>query len=93
MNPIQFPPPSSTPRPTAQADIIDLVKERLDIDSDSELARTMGTSPAYVSHLRHNVQNMGPALIIRFHEMSGIPIHTIKAILGLPSLKSFKGSK
>lgn len=62
--------------------LLDAVIERLNLRSDAALCRRIETLPPVISKIRHGRLPLGPALMIRMHEVSGIPIREMRRIMG-----------
>ena len=71
--------------------LLDLVIQTAQLKNDSALARELRVHTAVISNIRHVLQNVGPALIVRIHDLTEMPVRDIKASLGLRSLPSLVG--
>ena len=71
--------------------LLDLVIQTAQLKNDSALARELRVHTAVISNIRHGLQNVGPALIVRIHDLTEMPVRDIKASLGLRSLPSLVG--
>lgn len=50
--------------------LLDEVSARKRLANDAALARTLKVMPPVISKLRHGKLNIGPALILRIHELA-----------------------
>lgn len=64
------------------ARLLDRLIELLQVKNDAELSRALEVSPPIVSKLRHNKSVLGPALLIRMHEVSGLTIRDLRYLAG-----------
>lgn len=71
-----------------QSNFMDLVIERLRLKNDAALSRALNVQSPVVSKMRANTLGIGPTHIIRFHELTDMPIREIKERLGQKSLTS-----
>jgi hypothetical protein len=71
--------------------LLDLVIQKARLKNDSALARELRVHSAVISNIRHGVTNIGPALIVRIHDLTEMPVRDIKATLGLRSLPCLVG--
>jgi len=63
--------------------LLDRVIEILALKNDADLARALGVPPPVISKLRHHRLPVGPTMLIRIHEETGLPIREIKSLLTL----------
>lgn len=64
--------------------LLDHVKKTLDVKRDNHLAEKLGVSHAVISQLRNDpTRSVGPALILKIHEVAGIPVSVIRTLGGL----------
>lgn len=71
-------------RPTYNtAHMLDLVLERNKLKNDAALARTLGVAPPVISKVRNDVLPLGPALLVKLHESTGMSTKEIKALAGI----------
>ncbi|MGL4573851.1 MAG: hypothetical protein ACRCV9_03585 [Burkholderiaceae bacterium] len=64
------------------ARLLDHLKRHFGVRRDNELAAALGTDRAVISRLRTGRAVFGPALLLRAHELTGIPTKELRAILG-----------
>lgn len=60
--------------------LLDLMLERMNLKNDAQVSRALNSSPPIVSKIRHGVAPVGPALLIRMHEASGVSIADLKYV-------------
>lgn len=60
--------------------ILDAAIKRLELKSDRALSRALRVPPPMISNLRHNRISLGPTLLLRIHEASGISISELKSM-------------
>lgn len=65
---------------------IEYLTDVLGTTSDAELARRLHITPPAMSKYRHGVTPVGANLILRAHELTDIPIRTLKAAAELECL-------
>lgn len=59
--------------------LLDHVKNVLDVKRDVHLANKLGISHAVISQLRNDpTRSVGPALILHIHDATGISVNTIR---------------
>ena len=73
-----------------QADLLDYIKTRAELKNDAALCRYLDLHPPQVSRLRSNEIYIGDRILLRIHEVSGIPIKEIKSRLCLPMCKAIR---
>lgn len=66
---------------------IDLVKRRLNLRSDVELARLLGITPPQISKIRGYHAFLSSGLLIGLHEASGIEIKELQRKMGERRMK------
>lgn len=62
--------------------LLDAVIERLNLRSDAALCRKIETLPPVISKIRHGRLPLGPTILIRLHEASGMPIREMRRLMG-----------
>lgn len=63
--------------------MIDSLIAIMKLDSDAKLARKLRVSPPVISKLRHRRMSIGPALLIRMHDVTGIEIRQLRRLAGI----------
>jgi plasmid maintenance system antidote protein VapI len=61
--------------------LLDTVKERYSIKNDAELSRTLDVPPPTISKIRSGRVNVSADIILRIHEVLGMPVADIRALL------------
>ena len=64
------------------AHLLDAVSAQLLLKNDASLARMLEVQPPMLSKIRHRRLPVGSALLIRFHEVTGLPIAQLRALMG-----------
>ena len=62
--------------------LIDALIERLELKNDAALARLLEIAPPILSKIRHRRLPVGAALLIRMHEVSGLPVRELRNLMG-----------
>lgn len=61
--------------------LLDVVKELLRLKNDAALSRALGVMPAVISKIRHGHLPVGPYLLIRIHELTGMLFKDIRVFV------------
>ena len=62
--------------------LMDSLIKQLGIKNDAALSRRLEVAPPVISKIRHKILPVGPNLLIRMHEESGLSIREIRALMG-----------
>lgn len=62
--------------------LLDRLIEVLNLKNDAALSRLLEVAPPIISKVRHRVLPVGPALLIRMHEVSDLTIRDLKDLMG-----------
>jgi hypothetical protein len=62
--------------------LMDALIKQLGIKNDAALSRRLEVAPPVISKIRHKILPVGPNLLIRMHEESGLSIREIRALMG-----------
>ncbi|MFC7518300.1 hypothetical protein ACFQUU_25125 [Herbaspirillum sp. GCM10030257] len=62
--------------------LLDRLIEVLNLKNDAALSRLLEVAPPIISKVRHRVLPVGPALLIRMHEVSDLNIRDLKDLMG-----------
>lgn len=62
--------------------LFDTLKKQLNLRNDAALSRILGVAPPVVSKIRSHRLPVGPSMLINIHEVSGISIKEIRALMG-----------
>lgn len=72
---------------------LDLLIGRLQLKNDAALSRALDVMPPVISKIRHGRLDIGDMLVIRSHELTGLPVREIKALLGKPCMAPHAGQR
>lgn len=64
--------------------LLDAVIEIMDLKNDAALCRVLDVHPPVISKIRHRQIPVGPVMLIRIHEESGISIRDLKSLIDQP---------
>jgi hypothetical protein len=62
--------------------LLEAIIEYLEVKNDAELSRALGIAAPIISKIRHRKMVIGPALLIRMHEITHISIKELRALMG-----------
>jgi hypothetical protein len=62
--------------------LLDAVSQQLGAKNDAALARGLKVAPPVISKIRHGRLPVGPAMILKCHELAGLPVPTIRGFIG-----------
>ena len=65
----------------------------LNLKNDAALSRLLEVAPPIISKVRHRVLPVGPALLIRMHEVSNLNIRDLQDLMGDRRQKQRIGSR
>ena len=74
--------PTSTPNTYNPDNLLDALIEKLGLKNDAALARVLEVAPPLLSKIRHRRLPIGAALLIRMHEVSGLPVRDLRNLMG-----------
>lgn len=60
--------------------MLDEVKTRLRAKNDAALARKLGVTPGAITRLRKGNNALGPAMLVKIHDATGMAIETIRRL-------------
>lgn len=66
---------------------LDKLTNRLKLKNDAALSRALQVAPPVISKIRHGSLPFGVSLVVRAHEITGIPVRDLKKWLGQESLR------
>ncbi len=72
----------STPLPYDPSRLLDTLRITLEAKNDAALARMLGLSPPVISKVRHQQIPVGASVLIRLHEVTGMSIAHLRALMG-----------
>ena len=61
--------------------LLDTIKERYSIKNDAELSLTLDVPPPTISKIRSGRVNVSADIILRIHEVLGMPVADIRSLL------------
>ncbi|QRX84770.1 hypothetical protein JQN73_03965 [Glaciimonas sp. PAMC28666] len=64
------------------AGLLEALIEKLHLKNDAALCRAMQVEPSLISKIRHRGVPLGAALLIRMHEVSGLTVRELRALMG-----------
>ena len=83
-------PPTSLIQTRAPANyLLDHVMGHMKLTKDCELAKALGASPPQISKMRSAKVGVGPVILVRLNELTGISIKELKALAGLPGAQKY----
>ena len=62
--------------------LLDRVRQELNVRSDRQLAKLLGTDAPIISRIRNRVRPCSDTIILAIHEATEIPVKEIRAMLG-----------
>lgn len=74
--------PSSTLSSYNPNNLLDALIIRLDVKNDAALARVLEVAPPILSKIRHRRIPVAASLLIRMHEITGLPIRALRDLMG-----------
>lgn len=77
--PIELPARAQSYSPVA---LLDLLKRHFSAKNDAQLARSLELDPAVICRVRQGLLPISGALVIRAHELTGLSIGEIRAVMG-----------
>lgn len=64
--------------------LLDTVTDNLRLKNDAQLCRVLNVAPPVISRIRHSRLAVGPSLLIRMHEVTGLSIRDLRRLMGGP---------
>lgn len=61
--------------------LLDLAAEMLKAKNDAQLSRALAVTAPVISKVRHARLDVGPALVIKLHEATGLAVREIKSYI------------
>jgi plasmid maintenance system antidote protein VapI len=62
--------------------LLDALIEQLNLKNDAGLARVLGVSAPTMSKVRNGRLPLGPSMLVRMHEESGLSVKQLRALMG-----------
>jgi plasmid maintenance system antidote protein VapI len=66
----------------AQGHLLDSLIEKLELKNDAALAKTLEVAPPVISKLRNGRLPVGATILITMHEVTGMTIAELRALMG-----------
>lgn len=76
--------------------LFNTLRSRLNLRSERSLARWLDIASSHLSKIRHGECNVSPAIILRVHESTGMPVKEIRRLIEsgtVPNLSTGQSSK
>jgi hypothetical protein len=73
-----------------QAFLLDFLLGKLGVKNDAALARVLEVAPPVISKVRNLRLPVGPTLLIAMHELTGMSVAELRAVMG-DRRKKFRG--
>ncbi len=64
------------------SNLLDALIKQLQLKNDAALSRALQVAPPVISKTRHKQLPVGASLLIRMHEISGLSIKDLRALMG-----------
>jgi hypothetical protein len=61
--------------------LLNALLERLELPNDVALARAFDVDPSHISRIRHRKVGVGAPLLIRMHELTGLKVRELRALM------------
>ena len=62
--------------------LLDILLGKMQLKNDAALARMLEVAPPIISKIRHHRLGVGASLLIRMHNVTGIGINNLQALMG-----------
>nr|WP_315218240.1 hypothetical protein [uncultured Duganella sp.] len=62
--------------------LLDALLARLGLKNDAALSRLLGVEAPTISKIRHHRVRVGPAILLRMHEVSDLSIEELRSLMG-----------
>ena len=62
--------------------LLDALLDRMKLKNDAALCRVLSVPPPVISKIRHRQIPIGPVLLLRMHEESGLSIKHLRLLMG-----------
>lgn len=72
-------PPRVYPKIKMESLLLNLLKNTMGLKNDAALARRLNVGPPVISKIRADTLRVGPILLLRMHDESGLDIRNLKA--------------
>ncbi len=64
--------------------LLDTLIDKMDLKNDDELASVLNVVRSRISEIRKERKLVGPSLLVKMHDASGLEISALKALAGMP---------
>jgi transcriptional regulator with XRE-family HTH domain len=72
---------SGTPPSVRSHQLLDGVRDTLQLKNDAKLAQLLGVKPSIISRIRNGHLPVGASILLRMHEVSGLRLQKLKSLL------------
>jgi plasmid maintenance system antidote protein VapI len=62
--------------------LLDALHAKLKLKNDAALCRALEVAPPIISKIRHGRANLSSSLLLRVHELTGMHVRELQAIMG-----------
>jgi hypothetical protein len=62
--------------------LLDALIQRLKLKNDAALCSLLGVDAPFISKIRHRRLDVGAAMLIRMHDVTGLPIRELRDLMG-----------
>lgn len=62
--------------------LLNILRTKMQLKNDAALSRTLEVAPPIISKIRHRRLPVGASLLIRMHEVTGLSISDLRALMG-----------
>ncbi len=62
--------------------LLDAILGKLQLRNDAALSRALEVAPPVISKIRHHKLQVGASILIRMHELTGMPIRDLRDLMG-----------
>jgi len=64
--------------------LIDGLIDHLSLKNDAALSRALDVAPPVISKIRNRKLPVGPSILVRMHDVTGLPINDLRKMADLP---------
>ena len=68
-------------RAAAQSKLLDALLGKAELKNDAALSRALEVAPPVISKLRKGVLPLGAVMILKIHELLGVPVAEVRQLL------------
>lgn len=66
------------------ARLLDMLHEVMQVPNDNQLAAALELERPIICRLRHRRASLSPGVLLRMHDVSGLPINNLRELAGIP---------